>query len=94
MKGFKDFTVGNTALDVVSSHWGKIESHAVPVHGVICYSICLIDMPYIHSREADYGCLYRNKSLAVQDLQDRTSQKKTLKRTKKLDHLQQRISVL
>ena len=48
----------------------------------------------IHSRQADFRSLYRNRLLAVRDLPDRTSQKKILKRTKKVNWRQQRISVL
>ena len=38
MPDFKDSTVGNTALHVISSQGIKIESHVVPGHGIVSYS--------------------------------------------------------
>ena len=43
MKGLKDSTIGNSVLYVVSNQWRKIESHAVPGHG-ICFFKDLLEL--------------------------------------------------
>ena len=48
MKGLKDSIVGNSILRGVSSQWRKIESHAVPGHGI---SSKTIDLHWVSGRQ-------------------------------------------